>query len=69
MDEGVSRRELDHPFLLTVNIVSDDRAKFWSVHIVVKSRLFSHQVVSQGNIYYPIITNTSMSPMCEPGFT
>lgn len=39
------------------------------VYTLVNSRLFSHQVVSQGNIYYPIITTMPMSPMCEAVFT
>lgn len=36
---------------------------------LVNPRLFSHQVVSQGNIYYPIITTVPISPMCEAVFT
>lgn len=39
------------------------------VYTLVNSRLFSHQVVSPGNIYYPIITKMPMSPMCEAVFT
>lgn len=71
-----SRIQLDHPFSisnhqpnLATNNVRDDRVGLESVHILVKSRLFSHQLVSQGNIYYPIIAKMSMSRMCEPGFT
>ncbi len=43
--------------------------KLLCVYTPVNSRLFSHQVVSQGNMYYPIITAMPMSPMCEAVFT
>lgn len=43
--------------------------KLLCVYTLVNSRLFSHQVVSQGNIYYPITTSMPMSPMCEAVFT
>lgn len=52
--------------LLTILWLS---SKLLCVYTLVNSRLFSHQVVSQGNIYYPITTTMPMSPMCEAVFT